>query len=253
VSKAQRQPRHLLNYGELSAIALILLLRWIAPKLPGVLFGMATTAAMVWFMNLDRQGVKILGPLPSSLPPLAPLPLLDLGLIGQLSTGALAIAAIGLVEATAIARALAVQTGQRLDNNQEFIGQGLANIACGLFSGHPCSGSFNRSALSYKSGAQTPFASIFSGLFVLVGMFLLAPVAAYVPRAALAGVLIITAYGMIDLKEMVRIWRGARGDAVYGAALRHRLPSDHLRRALGRFRDQVGFPPSPGRFSPIPR
>jgi SulP family sulfate permease len=164
-------------------------------------------------MSLDRQGVKILGRLPSSLPPLARLPLFDLGLIGQLSTGALAIAAIGLVEATAIARALAVQTGQHLDNNQEFVGQGLANIACGLLSGHPCSGSFNRSALNYKSGAQTPLASIFSGLFVLVGMLLLAPLAAYVPRAALAGVLILTAYGMIDGKEMVRIWRGARGDA----------------------------------------
>jgi sulfate permease, SulP family len=210
----QAPKTHLLSLAlGLVAIALILLLRWVAPKLPGVLFGMATTAAIVWFMSLDRQGVKILGRLPSSLPPLARLPLFDLGLIGQLSTGALAIAAIGLVEATAIARALAVQTGQRLDNNQEFVGQGLANIACGLFSGHPCSGSFNRSALNYKSGAQTPLASIFSGLFVLVGMLLLAPTAAYVPRAALAGVLILTAYGMIDGKEMVRIWRGARGDA----------------------------------------
>jgi SulP family sulfate permease len=168
---------------------------------------------MVWAMGLDRQGVETIGQLPRGLPPLARLPLSNLDLIGQLSTGALAIGAIGLVEATAIARSIAARTGQRLDNNQEFVGQGLANIACGFLSGHACSGSFNRSALNYKAGARTPLASVFSGLFVLIAMFALAPLATYVPRPALAGVLIVTAYGMIDQKEMVRIWRGARGDA----------------------------------------
>jgi sulfate permease, SulP family len=155
----------------------------------------------------------VLGALPRTLPPLAPLPLLDLHLIGQLSTGAFAIAALGLVEATSIARSLASKTGQRLDNNQEFVGQGLANIAAGLFSGFPCSGSFNRSALNYTAGAQTPLAGVFSGLFVLVTMLALAPLAAYMPRAALSGVLIVAAYGMIDQKEITRIGRGTRGDA----------------------------------------
>jgi len=131
-----------------------------------------------------------------------------------LSDGALAIAVIGLVEASSIARSIASQSGQRLDNNQEFVGQGLANIACGFLSGFPCSGSFNRSALNYAAGAQTSLAAVFSGLFVLIGMLTLAPLAAYLPRAALAGVLIVAAYGMIDQKEMKRIWRGARGDAL---------------------------------------
>jgi SulP family sulfate permease len=100
-----------------------------------------------------------------------------------------------------------------LDSNQEFVGQGLANIAAGLFSGYPCSGSFTRSAVNYEAGAKTPVASIFSGLFVLMAMLALAPLAIYLPRAALAGVLVVTAYTMIDRAEIKRIWQGARGDA----------------------------------------
>ncbi|MDQ4147822.1 MAG: SulP family inorganic anion transporter [Pseudomonadota bacterium] len=197
----------------LGTIVLIVLVQRLAPRVPGLLVGIVVATAIVALLGLNQQGVIIIGQLPRSLPPLARLPLFNLELIGQLSTGALAMAAIGLVEATAIARSLASQTGQRLDNNQEFVGQGLANIASGLFSGYPVSGSFNRSVVSYRAGAQTPLASVVSGLFVLVGILVLAPLAAYLPRAALAGILILAAYGMIDRKEMVRIWRGAHGDA----------------------------------------
>jgi SulP family sulfate permease len=199
--------------GERS-VPLAVTLRAVTAKLPGPLLGMVVAAVTVWLLKLDQQGVRVIGQLPPSLPPLAKLPILDLDLIAQLSTGALAVGAIGLIEAMSISRSIAGQTGQRLDSNQEFIGQGLANIACGFLSGYPCSGSFTRSAVNYKAGAQTPLASVFSGLFVLIAMIALAPLAAYVPRSALAGVLILTAYGMINRKEIARIWRGARNDAV---------------------------------------
>ncbi len=198
----------------LGTILLIVLLQRVNPKLPGPLISMVVSAAAVGLLGLDQEGVLVIGPLPRGLPPLSRLPVLDAQLIPQLSTGALAVAAIGLVEAMSIARSIADQTGQRLDSNQEFVGQGLANIATGLFSGYPCSGSFTRSAVNYKAGAQTPLSSAFSGFFVLIAMFALAPFAAYVPRAALSGVLIYTAYGMIDRREIGRIWRGAPGDAV---------------------------------------
>jgi SulP family sulfate permease len=203
-------PTTLLGLG---TILLIVLLRWLHPKLPGPLIGMVAAASAVGILGLAPQGVAVIGQLPRSLPPLAQLPLFDLQLIAQLSTGALAVAAIGLVEAMSIARSIADQAGQRLDSNQEFVGQGLANIAVGFLSGYPCSGSFTRSAVNYRAGARTPVASVFSGLFVLIAMLALAPMAAYVPRTALAGVLILTAYGMINREEIVRIWRGARGDA----------------------------------------
>ena len=198
----------------LGTMVLIVLLRRFTPKLPGPLIGLVVAAAIVGALGLDQQGINVIGQLPRSLPPLTGLPLLDLDLIGQLSTGALAVSVIGLVEAISIARSISSQTGQRLDSNQEFVGQGLANIATGFFSGYTGSGSFTRSAVNFNAGGQTPLASVFSGIFVLVAMLVLAPWAAFVPRTSLAAVLILTAYGMIDRQAMVRIWLGTRGDMI---------------------------------------
>lgn len=204
-------PTMLLGAG---TIVIIMLLRRVNERWPAALISMVVASAAVATLGLDGRGVATIGQLPSNLPPVADLPLLDLDLIAQLSAGALAVGAIGLVETTAIARSISTQTGQRLDSNQEFVGQGLANVAVGLLSGYPTAGSFSRSAVNHKAGAKTPIAAIFSGLFVLIVMFTLAPLAAYLPRAALAGVLIVTAYRMIDGAEIRRIWRGARGDAL---------------------------------------
>lgn len=198
----------------LGTMLLIVLLRLLNPKLPGPLIAMVVAAAVVGIAGLEQQGVVVIGELPRSLPPLSKLPLLNTRIIGQLAPGALAIAAIGLVEAMSIARSISGHSGQRLDSNQEFVGQGLANIAAGFFSGYPCSGSLTRSAVNFDAGAQTRLAGAFSGLFVLVAMLALAPFAAYVPRAALSGVLILTAYSMVDRKGIVRILKGARADAV---------------------------------------
>jgi len=194
-------------------LAFMILLRYFKPKWPVPLLSMSGAALLVVAGNLTDQGLQIIGDLPHSLPPIAKLPF-DLTLIGQLSSGALAIGAIGLIEATAIARTVASQSGQRLDSNQEFVGQGLVNIACGFFSGYTVSGSFTRSVINYESGARTAFSSIFSGIFVLVAMLIFGPFAAYVPRTALASVLFVSAYSLIDWKEIKRIARGTRGDAI---------------------------------------
>ncbi|MGC9333584.1 MAG: SulP family inorganic anion transporter [Anaerolineae bacterium] len=196
------------------AMLLIILLRRLNPKVPGPLIAMVVAAAAVGMVGLEGQGVAVIGELPRSLPPLSTIPLLNTRVIGQLAPGALAIAAIGLVEAMSIARSISGSSGQRLDSNQEFVGQGLANIAAGFLSGYPSSGSLTRSAVNFDAEAQTRLASAFSGLFVLVAMLVLAPFAAYVPRAALSGVLILTAYSMVDRKGIVRILKGARADAV---------------------------------------
>jgi sulfate permease, SulP family len=197
----------------LGAIMFIIILRHINPRLPGALLSMIVASLIVFLFKLDEVGVGVIGQLPQGLPPLANLPLLDLEMIARLSTGALAVGAIGLVETSAIARAIATQTGQRLDSNQEFVGQGLANITVGFFSGYAAAGSFSRSAVNYEAKAQTGLAAIFSSGFVLLAIFFLAPLAAYLPRAALAGVLMVTAYNMIDRVEIARILRGTRGDA----------------------------------------
>lgn len=198
----------------IGAITMVLIigLKKVNRKLPGPLIGMVVASAFVALLRLDARGVKVVGELPRGLPPLAKLPLLDTALIGRLAVGAGTVAAIGLVEAMSIARSIASHTGERLDSNQEFIGQGLSSLACGFFSGYTSSGSFTRSAVDYEVGAKTSLSSLFSGVFVLIAMLVLAPLAAYVPQPALAGVLILTAYSLIDQKEIIRIWQASNSD-----------------------------------------
>jgi SulP family sulfate permease len=153
------------------SIVIIVGVRRINPKLPTALISMAVATLAVFILGLDDQGVAVIGLLPRGFPPLADIPLLDLDLITQLSAGALAVGAIGLVETSAISRSIASHTGQRLDSNQEFVGQGLANMAAGCFSGYPSAGSFSRSAVNFKSGAKSSMSAVFSGVFVLLATF----------------------------------------------------------------------------------
>lgn len=197
----------------LGTMVFILVMKRINARLPIPLLAMVLASLLVFLLRLDEQNVAVIGQLPATLPPLADLPLLNLELISRLSAGALAVGAIGLVETAAIARSISAQTGQRLDSNQEFVGQGMANILMGLFSGYAGAGSFSRTAVNFKAGARTPMAALFSGIFMLIAMFTLAPLAAYLPISALSGVLILTAYGMIDRDEIRRIWRSHPGDA----------------------------------------
>ena len=211
------------NYSEMhpatavigvSTIVLIVFIARIRRKLPASLIAMILSSLVVAAFGLQNQGVGVIGQLPANLPPLAELPLFDLDVIGRLSSGALAVGAIGLVQTVAMARSIATQTGQRLDSNQEFVGQGLANIASGFFSGFATAGSFSRSAVNLEAGARTPMSAIFSGVFVLLAMFVLAPLAVFLPRAALAGVLVVIGLRLVDRAEIGRILRSTRGDGL---------------------------------------
>ena len=195
-------------------IIVLLLIRRINANLPSSFLAMTIASVIVFAAGLDKMGVDVIGQLPSGFPPLADIPaFINLDLVAELSSGALAVAAIGLVATTAITRSASSQTKQRLDSNQEFVGQGMANLLAGAFSGYACAGSFGRTAVNLKSNAQTRMAAVFSGMFALIAILVLGPLAAYLPRTALAGVLIVTAINMIDRAEISRIWQGARGDA----------------------------------------
>ncbi len=198
----------------IGVIVLMIILRKLVPKLPAALLAMAAAWWAVLLLDLENQGVRVIGRLPSGLPPLADLPFLDVGLISDLVPGAIAVGAIGLVETMAISRSIATQTNQRLESNQEFFGQGLANALAGLFSGYPVSASFSRSAVNHKAGARSPMAAVISGLCVVFAMFFLGSLTVYLPRAALSGVLIVTGIGMVDFAEIRRILTGSRGDSL---------------------------------------
>ncbi|WP_374688435.1 SulP family inorganic anion transporter, partial [Promineifilum sp.] len=144
----------------LGTMVVIILVRRFAPRLPGPLIGMTVAAIAVALLGERADGVAVIGALPRSLPPLTRLSVFELDTIAQLSTGALAVAAIGLVQTTAISRAVAGQTRQRLDSNQEFVGQGLASIFSALFSGYAVSGSFSCTAVNFRAGARTRVAAV---------------------------------------------------------------------------------------------
>lgn len=195
-------------------VLVIIILRWISPKVPGPLIAIIISSAVVAILGIEQLNIKVLGELPRGIPPFVKLPIFDLTLLRDLSAGAVAIAAIGLVEAMSIARSIANQTHERLESNQEFFGQGLACIASGFFSGYNCSGSFTRSAINHQAGGQTAISNVFCGLIVLVAILIFGGVAAFIPLPALAGVVLVVAIRLIKVDEMRRIWFGALGDRV---------------------------------------
>jgi SulP family sulfate permease len=194
-------------------IAMVLALRHWRPGWPGPLLAMLAVGGAVAVFDLDRHGVAVVGVIPGELPPFHPPDLASLEVAGDLAPAAVAIALLGLVEAVSIAKSIADQTRQRLNVNQEFIAQGLANGAAAMFSGYPGSGSFTRSAVNFRSGARTPMSGIVSAAAVALTALLAAPLAAKLPLAALAGVLMVVAVDMVRVEDMRRTVLATRSDA----------------------------------------
>jgi len=180
----------------LATILMILVIDGFTRRLPGALLALVTAGVVATALGIERLGIEVVGRVPRSFPHITRFSLAS-GVgelpLPELLTGALAVAAFGLVEAISIARDLARQSGDDLDLNQELIGQGMANFAAGLFTGYPVSGSFTRSAVNYQAGARTPMSNVFCGLFILAGVLAFGPLASYLPRASLAGLVMLIA------------------------------------------------------------
>ena len=177
-------------------------------KLPYMIVAMVVGSLFAALVNYqigaDSTGILTVGALAASFPPLS-LPDFSWAAIKTTLFPAMIVAILALTEAVAIARAVATKSDQRIDSNQEFIGQGLGNIAGSFFSGYASSGSFNRSGVNYASGAQTPLAAAFSAGFLLVIVLLVAPLAAYLPVPAMAAILFIVAWSLIDFHHIGEI------------------------------------------------
>ncbi|MHC4218557.1 MAG: SulP family inorganic anion transporter, partial [Planctomycetota bacterium] len=199
----------------LGTMALVVGLGLFGQRVPAALVAIAGSALAVWLLGLEQRGVPVVGAVPRSLPPLtwaATDTLPDMDMVRALLVGTMAVTALGLIEAVAASQTIARRTGDRLDSNQEFFGQGLANVAAGLFSGYPCSGSFTRSALARQSGARTHLTGVFTGVAVLAGMLLFAPWARMIPKPAIAGVLLVIAWRMVDREGIRRVLRTSRSE-----------------------------------------
>ncbi len=201
----------------LGTIALILALRWLKERiglrlLPDLLIAVCVTAALVNWLGLDQRGVAVVGEIPAKLPGFA-LPVFEPAAIRSFSTAAFAIAVLGLLEAIAMAKVIAAQTQQRLDMNQQCLSEGLANFTGSFFQCIPGSGSLTRSAINQQAGAATQWSGVVSAVAVALIMMMFAPYARFIPRAALAGILMLTAWRMIDRHALFYHLRATRFDA----------------------------------------
>jgi SulP family sulfate permease len=181
-------------------------------QIPYLLSAIAIGGVAAAAINAGSPGAAAtVGALPAHLPPMS-APSFDPHTWRLLIPTALAVAISALNEVVSISRALAIRSEQHLDINQEFVGQGLANIIGSFFSGYVVSGSFNRSVLNYESGARTPLAAVSAGL-MLVGLLLVAaPAAAYLPKAAMAASLVLIGWGLIDKRSIRQIWTASRSE-----------------------------------------
>ncbi len=158
-------------------------------------------------------GGNVVGDIPSGLPSLA-LPRMDVGVLLQLLSAAITISLIGFMEAISIAKAMATRTRQRLDANQELVGQGLANIIGSLSLSYPTSGSFSRSAVNIGAGAITGFASVVTSVIVVVTLLWLTPLLYHLPQATLAAVIMMAVVGLINVKAIKHAWLANKQDGI---------------------------------------
>ena len=160
-------------------------------------------------------GGAVVSSIPSGVPGFS-VPVMDLGIISDLFAVAFIMAMIGFMEATSISRALAAKTREKLNSNQELIGQGLANIVGSFFQSYVVSGSFSRSAVAARVGAKTSFYAIVSALGVLLVMLFLTDYLYHLPKAVLAAIVMSAVFGLIDFKSMVHAWKVRCTDGFVG-------------------------------------
>jgi len=191
--------------------------RKIFPRFPAMILALLGGGILAAILNqfavTEQTRVAMVGALPNHLPPLS-TPTFNIQVFKDLAPVALAMTLFALTEAVSIARSLAIRSGQAISGNQEFIGQGLSNLMGSFFSGYVATGSFNRSGANYDAGARSPLAAIFAGAILLLFIPILAPLTAHMPKACVAGLLILVAWRLIDFATIRRIIRADRNEAL---------------------------------------
>ncbi|MFP7675456.1 SulP family inorganic anion transporter [Marivita sp. S0852] len=170
----------------------------------------ATTVA-VWLFGLADGGVKIVGEVPQSLPPLT-MPGLSPDLISALLMPAILISIIGFVESVSVAQTLAAKKRQRINPDQELIGLGAANLGAAFTGGYPVTGGFARSVVNFDAGAETPAAGAYTAIGLAIAAVALTPLVYYLPNATLAATIIVAVLSLVDLSILRKTWGYSRAD-----------------------------------------
>jgi SulP family sulfate permease len=153
-----------------------------------------------------NAGVKIVGEIPAGLPSLH-LQGIDMALAQELLPAAALIALVGFVESVSVAKALASKRRQKIDADQELRALGVANIGAAFTGGYPVTGGFSRSMVNFTAGANTGLAAIITALLIALTLAFLTPLFHYLPKAALAAIIVVAVSGLVDFRSLFRTWR----------------------------------------------
>ena len=187
-------------------------------RLPTVLAAALVTGVISWAIDYGARGGAVVGALPAGLPAFSIPKPLDWEDYRSLLPAAAVIALVSFVEALSSAKTISRSTRQRWNEDQEFIGQGLAKVASGLSGAFPVSASFSRSALNLFVGARTGWSALFAFVCVLASLLFLTPAIAHLPRAFLAAVIIVPVTNLISPRFFARLWHTSRAEACIAAA-----------------------------------
>ena len=201
----------------LAALALLVLARRWRPTFPTVLVIVVAAAALSWALGHESRGGAVVGPLPGGLPAAYIPGWPGWQMLGQLVLPTLVITLVSFLETAASAKVDSQRKGERWDQDQDLIGQGLAKIASGFSGAFATSSSFSRSALNLYAGAQTGWATVFSVVVVLAALLLFTPVLRHVPQAVLAAIVVAAVVGLLKPREFLRLWHISRVEAVIAA------------------------------------
>ncbi len=179
----------------------------------GPVAAVVATTVTVWALDLVEMGVKIVGEVPQSLPPLT-LPVFAPDLLAALLVPAVLISVIGFVESVSVAQTLAAKKRQRIDPDQELIGLGAANIGAAFTGGYPVTGGFARSVVNFDAGAETPAAGAYTALGLAIAALALTPLVYFLPNATLAATIIVAVLSLVDFSIFRRTWDYSRADFI---------------------------------------
>ena len=196
-----------------ATLVLAVIIRQISPRAPHYLLALIGGSALGYWLDAEQHGVHLVGELPSVIPPFS-LPSLSLESIRELAPGAVALALVGLLEAVSIAKAISLRTGQKIDVNREFLGQGFSNLGGSFLSSYMSSGSFTRSGVNVESGAKTPVAVILMSVFLFLILYFVAPLFAHLPIAAMAAVIILVGWRLLAVKELQGYLKTSRTESI---------------------------------------
>ncbi len=196
-----------------AALTTLLVLKRVAPRIPAALVVVVGSILAVTALDLESDGVRVVGDIPDSLPAFG-LPGFDGSLVADLATTALVITLVGFMESIAVAKVYARRNRYELKPENELVGLGAANVASGVFGGYPVTGGFSRTAVNATAGAKTPLASLITAGIVLAAIAVLTPLFGSLPNAALGAIIIAAVIGLIDVREMRHIASVKRSDLI---------------------------------------